>query len=170
MAGNEDHMAYGDYPGQKSSSTRGLLGDTFNKFRDKYNTHTQGQQQQHQQQQQSHYNTPGGYPSHPPPQGYGQPSSQGPPPPHQQPGGYAPTQSPNPQSSQGAKPPKSDLVSGLLGKVQGIGSDLAQKLGSSIDPQAYATYGTGTQAGEKARYGSFAPERDHNDAKWVAVS
>ncbi|KMU81459.1 phospholipase D1 [Coccidioides immitis RMSCC 3703] len=62
--------------------------------------------------------------------------------------------------------PKSDLVSGLLGKVQGIGSDLAQKLGSSIDPQAYATYGTGTQAGEKARYGSFAPERDHNDAKW----
>ncbi|EER25243.1 Phospholipase D active site motif containing protein [Coccidioides posadasii C735 delta SOWgp] len=166
MAGNEDHMAYGDYPGQKSSSTRGLLGDTFNKFRDKYNAHTQGQQQQHQQQQQSHYNTQGGYPSHPPPQGYGQPSSQGPPPPHQQPGGYAPTQSPNPQSSQGAKPPKSDLVSGLLGKVQGIGSDLAQKLGSSIDPQAYATYGTGTQAGEKARYGSFAPERDHNDAKW----
>lgn len=67
MADKDNNMAYGDYPGQPSergSGTRGLLGDAFNKFRDKYNTHTQGQSQQSSQgqQQPSHYNTHGGYP------------------------------------------------------------------------------------------------------------
>lgn len=67
MADKDNNMAYGDYPGQPSergSGTRGLLGDTFNKFRDKYNAHTQGQSQQglQGQQQQSHYNAPAGYP------------------------------------------------------------------------------------------------------------
>ncbi|EEP79989.1 hypothetical protein UREG_04831 [Uncinocarpus reesii 1704] len=176
MSGKEDHMAYGDYPGQeseRSSGTRSLLGDTLNKFRDKYHAHTQGQQQQSAPgYQQPHYNTQGGYPGQPPAQGYGQPSSQGAPPPHQQQqGGYygstpVPAQTQNPPYYQGTKPPKTDLVSGLLGKVQGIGSDLAQKIGSSIDPQAYATYGSSTQADGKIRYSSFAPERDYNDAKW----
>ena len=61
-------------------------------------------------------------------------------------------------------------MSSLLGKAQSIGSDLAQQIGSNLDPQAYATYGTsssqGTGADSKNRFGSFAPERHHNDAKW----
>lgn len=60
------------------------------------------------------------------------------------------------------------MVTGLLGKIQGIGSEYAQKLGSSIDPQAYAQYGSpNTAHGDgKNRYGSFAPDRDYNDVKW----
>ncbi|WEW61226.1 phospholipase D [Emydomyces testavorans] len=176
MSRKEDHMAYGDYPGQESErgggGTRSLLGDTFNKFRDKYHASTQGQSQQSSQgqHQQPHYNTQAGYPGQPPAQSQGQSHPQGPPQQQQQGGhyGHPPnlTQSPNPPYSQGTKPPKQDLVSGLLGKVQGIGSDLAQKIGSTIDPQAYATYGPSTHGGEKARYGSFAPERNYNDAKW----
>lgn len=56
--------------------------------------------------------------------------------------------------------------------MQHFGSGLAQQIGSNLDPQAYATYGSsapsadGSGAGGQARYGSFAPERNHNDAKW----
>ncbi|KAI2423890.1 hypothetical protein LOZ30_005859 [Ophidiomyces ophidiicola] len=170
MAGKDNNMAYGDTPVQGSSkggSTRALFGDTFNKLRDKYQTHTQGAPAG--QYQQPHYNTQVPHSNQPPSQGIGQPSPQGGQQPQPPQGGYygnAP-QTQNPPYQQGGKPPKPDFVSGLLGKVQGMGSEWAQKIGSSIDPQAYATYGPSTtQPGEKTRYGSFAPERDYNDAKW----
>jgi phosphatidylserine/phosphatidylglycerophosphate/cardiolipin synthase-like enzyme len=67
------------------------------------------------------------------------------------------------------KPPKEDKLSGLLGKLQGtvteIGSEFAQKLGTTIDPQAYAEYGP-SKPNTEHRFGSFAPPREHNDAKW----
>lgn len=58
------------------------------------------------------------------------------------------------------------MVSGLLGRIQGVGSDIAQRIGSNLDPQAYATYGPESQGNAKNPHGSFAPQRSHNDAKW----
>lgn len=103
-------------------------------------------------------NFQGGAPSH----GYDQ--SQG------QPHGHDLTQQPNPSyygdnPTDSSKPPKPDFVSGLLGKVQNIGSELAGRIGSNIDPQAYATYGPEGNATQN-RHGSFAPERNYNNAKW----
>jgi phospholipase D1/2 len=55
-----------------------------------------------------------------------------------------------------------------LGKIQGtvtdLGSDLATKLGTAIDPQAYAEYGA-TKPTTEHRFGSFAPPREHNEVK-----
>ncbi|KAL7358887.1 phospholipase D Active site domain-containing protein [Histoplasma ohiense] len=173
MSGKEDPLAYGHYGGQGESERgggegggeRSLLGDTLHKFRDKYKTYSGGQPSQ-QPYQQSHYDTQGGYQGQPGSHGYGQqfPQSQQP---------YtAPGQQPYNEHIQGqnppyhqSKPPKSDMVSGLLGKIQGIGSDVAQKLGSTLDPQAYAQYGPGPSNSQN-RFGSFAPPREHCDAKW----
>lgn len=44
------------------------------------------------------------------------------------------------------------------------GSDFAQRLGTAIDPQAYAEYGQ--QRPDTERFGSFAPPRQGNDVKW----
>lgn len=67
------------------------------------------------------------------------------------------------------KPAKEDKLSGFLGKLQGtvteFGSEFAQKLGTTIDPQAYAEYGP-SKPNAEIRFGSFAPPREHNDAKW----
>ncbi|KAK2834911.1 hypothetical protein FQN49_006794 [Arthroderma sp. PD_2] len=174
MAGNEDHLAYGNAPGQQSDraggsgSTMSFLGDTLRGFRDKYAQHgqqgQQGQQQQHPGQPSNHGYNPQGQAQYQqtPQQGTSQ-------------YGADPTHGQNPQYYQGSsggnnnggKPPKSDLVSGIFGKIQGIGSEMAQRIGSNLDPQAYATYGAGTAASNsKNRYGSFAPARDHGDAKW----
>jgi phospholipase D1/2 len=55
-----------------------------------------------------------------------------------------------------------------LGKIQGtvtdLGSELATKLGTAIDPQAYAEYGA-TKPTTEHRFGSFAPPREHNEVK-----
>lgn len=65
-------------------------------------------------------------------------------------------------------PQKEDKIQGLLGKIQGtvtdLGSGLATKLGTAIDPQAYAAYGA-TKPSSEHRFGSFAPPREHNDVK-----
>ncbi|KAK2734211.1 hypothetical protein FQN55_002878 [Onygenales sp. PD_40] len=181
MSGKDDHLAYGHYGGQEESErsgggARSLLGDTLHKFRDKYNEYSASGSQP---QQQSHYNTQGGHQGPPGSHGYQQafPGSQ-------QSYGQAPYNDPvhgqnppyadsthgqNPPYQSGSKPQKPDLVSGLLGKVQGIGSDLAQKLGSTLDPQAYAQYGPQTGHGHgqsQNRFGSFAPPRERCDAKW----
>ncbi|KAF3483297.1 phospholipase D Active site domain-containing protein [Arthroderma uncinatum] len=183
MAGNEDHLAYGNAPGQPSDratgsgGARGFLGDTLRTFRDKYAHHGGQQQGQHGQQgQQGHQGQQ--YPGQPSNQGYN-PQAQYQQTPQGQQGtsqyGPDPTHGQNPQyyqgtdggSHSGGKPPKTDLVSGIFGKIQGIGSEMAQRIGSNLDPQAYATYGVGaTSSNSKNRYGSFAPTRDHCDAKW----
>ncbi|KAL1961112.1 hypothetical protein VTO42DRAFT_3057 [Malbranchea cinnamomea] len=187
MAGKDDPLAYGYYPGQKEGESergfvgdtaRGLLGDTLRKFRDKYDKYSSQSHSSSSQQR-----PPEGYPGGPPTHGSGQapiPPYQQPqqyhhqqqPPQHQHSGGDL-TQSPNPpyhdsaptgdNNSSSNKPPK--IVSSLLGKIQDIGSEVAQRIGSSLDPQAYATYG-GPSTASQHRYGSFAPERSHNNAKW----
>jgi phospholipase D1/2 len=48
--------------------------------------------------------------------------------------------------------------------VTDLGSDLATKIGTAIDPQAYAQYGAIKPTTEH-RFGSFAPPREHNDVK-----
>lgn len=67
------------------------------------------------------------------------------------------------------QPPKDDKVHGFLGKIQGtvtdLGSEVAQRLGTAIDPQAYAQYGP-SKPGTEHRFGSFAPSRENNDVKW----
>jgi phospholipase D1/2 len=71
-------------------------------------------------------------------------------------------QNPPYQSSSAAKP---DKLSGLIGKLQTIGSEVAEKIGTSLDPEAYAQYGANKPNAEN-RFGSFAPQRRHNDVKW----
>ncbi|KAG0158289.1 hypothetical protein PDIDSM_5802 [Penicillium digitatum] len=65
--------------------------------------------------------------------------------------------------------PKEDKLSGFLGKLQStvteLGSEFAQKIGTALDPQAYAEYGLSKPSTEH-RFGSFAPTREHNDVKW----
>ncbi|BAE61299.1 unnamed protein product [Aspergillus oryzae RIB40] len=67
------------------------------------------------------------------------------------------------------KPPKEDKLSGLFGKIQGavaeIGTDLGQRIGTALDPQAYAEYGQ-VKPQTQHRFGSFAPDRQGNDVKW----
>lgn len=46
-----------------------------------------------------------------------------------------------------------------------IGSDFAQRLGTALDPQAYAEYGQ-QKPDTGYRFGSFAPARQGNDVKW----
>ncbi|KAJ5563501.1 Phospholipase D/Transphosphatidylase [Penicillium sp. DV-2018c] len=154
---HQDDLAYGYHDKERGSAegSRGL-GSTFKKLRDTYKSY-QGSAQGNTNQtynpsgyQESSYPTqnqtsPYGYSQH------SQTSEQ-----HQNPDYYG-------------KPPKEDKVSGLLGKIQGtvteIGSEFAQKLGTTIDPQAYAEYGPSKPNAEH-RFGSFAPTREHNDVKW----
>ncbi|KLJ11856.1 phospholipase D [Blastomyces silverae] len=176
MSGKEDPLAYGYYGGQGEpergsgdgrggGGERSLLGDTIHKFRDKYKTYSGGPGSQ-QPYQQSHYNTHNAQQGQSGSQGYGQPYPQ-PPQPYAAPGQQPynePPQGQNPPYHEN-KPSKPDMVSGLLGKIQGIGSGVAQKLGSTLDPQAYAQYGPPPPTSQN-RFGSFAPPREHCDAKW----
>jgi phospholipase D1/2 len=57
----------------------------------------------------------------------------------------------------------------LFGKFQGVvadmGSEVAQRLGTAIDPKGYAEYGN-TKPQSQHRFGSFAPDRHENDVQW----
>jgi phospholipase D1/2 len=57
----------------------------------------------------------------------------------------------------------------LFGKLQDVvadlGGEVAQRLGTAIDPQGYAQYGK-PQPQTQHRFGSFAPERHGNDVQW----
>lgn len=44
------------------------------------------------------------------------------------------------------------------------GSEFATKIGTAIDPQAYAQYGANPNT--NTRFNSFAPPRENNDVKW----
>lgn len=46
-----------------------------------------------------------------------------------------------------------------------IGSDFGQRLGTAIDPQAYAEYGQ-VRPEADLPFSSFAPPRQGNDVKW----
>ncbi|KAL3467784.1 hypothetical protein BJX64DRAFT_283253 [Aspergillus heterothallicus] len=165
MSHNQDDLAYGQYHGDsqragEQGSARSLVGDTFSMLKSKYKTH-QGSQSG---------TPPPGHQSQPPPsQGY-------PPPTYGSPYDQNPNQSypsynnpgPNQSSSNQGKPPKQDKMSGLFGKFQGVvadlGGEVAQRLGTAIDPQGYAEYGAKPQS--QHRFGSFAPHRQGNDVQW----
>lgn len=46
-----------------------------------------------------------------------------------------------------------------------IGSDVAHRLGTAIDPHAYADYGQ-VKPDENQPFACFAPSRQGNDVKW----
>ncbi|PYH98474.1 phospholipase D/nuclease [Aspergillus ellipticus CBS 707.79] len=154
MTRQEEGLAYGQYNqdsarGSSSDTARGFVGDTFSKLKQTYKSQ-QTQQGTSQQQSQS--------------AGYGAENqtyqSQGSSQPHAAQG--------SPQASQGQKPQKpqkQDKFSGLFGKLEELGNEVAQKLGTALDPQAYAQYGAVKPHSEN-RFGSFAAPRQGNDVKW----
>ncbi|KAJ5083562.1 hypothetical protein N7456_012989 [Penicillium angulare] len=174
MSQHNDDLAYGGYYESSRGSgdnSRGL-GGTFKKLRDTYKTHSSSSQPSGQPGQSGQpYNQPYSQSSNPssnqqgPPgqnyQGQNQSSQYG----------YS-SQSPNPQYQQQphqGQGRKEDKLSGFLNKLQGTvteyGSEWATKIGTTIDPQAYAQYGHNKPTTEH-RFDSFAPPREHNDAKW----
>ncbi|KAJ5812930.1 Phospholipase D family [Penicillium robsamsonii] len=154
----QDDLAYGGYyEGAERGSGDGSrgLGDTFKKLRDTYKSHGSSHGQASQTYNPSGYQSQS-YPTQTEPQyGYDQ-QNQNTSGQHQNPNYYG-------------KPQKEDKLAGFLGKLQGtvteFGSEFVQKIGTTIDPQAYAEYGTSKPNAEH-RFGSFAPPREHNDAKW----
>ncbi|RMZ36887.1 hypothetical protein AFCA_008092 [Aspergillus flavus] len=173
MSNRDDHLAYGQYYGQdgtrggQGESTRGFVGDTFKMLKETYKSHhsrqgaprpqqSQGQQSQGQGSNQDYYggqnNQQSSFQNT-----YGRP----PEPQYQDPN--------KPQGKPQGKPPKEDKLSGLFGKIQGavaeIGTDLGQRIGTALDPQAYAEYGQ-VKPQTQHRFGSFAPDRQGNDVKW----
>ncbi|KXG47885.1 Phospholipase D/Transphosphatidylase [Penicillium griseofulvum] len=153
----QDDLAYGGYyDGAERGSGEGSrgLGDTFKKLRDTYKSHGSSHGQANQTYNPSGYQGQS-YPTQTEPQ-YGYDQSQNTSGQHQNPDYYG-------------KPPKEDKLAGFLGKLQGtvteLGSEFAQKIGTTIDPQAYAEYGPSKPNAEH-RFGSFAPPREHNDVKW----
>ncbi|KAJ5690612.1 Phospholipase D/Transphosphatidylase [Penicillium macrosclerotiorum] len=162
MSQQNDDLAYGRYhESERGSDGSRSLGDTFKKFRDTYKSHQGSSKPSSQsygpgssthQSDQNQSQAPYGY-SH----GAGDQSQ--------------PYQQPYQQSEyQGhGRPPKEDKLSGFLGKIQGavtdFGSEFATKVGTAIDPQAYAQYGASKPTTEH-RFGSFAPPREQNDVKW----
>ncbi|KAJ5811553.1 Phospholipase D/Transphosphatidylase [Penicillium riverlandense] len=160
----QDDLAYGQYyqgsDRGATDSAKGLVGDTFNMLRHAYKSH-QGSAQPGQQT----YNQGGPQTGYPPqnqsgPYGYS----------HDNTNPNATYQQQYPQPEYQNKPPKDDRIGGLLGKLQGtvagLGSEFATKIGTTIDPQAYAQYGPGNPGSNEHRFGSFAPHREHNDVKW----
>ncbi|GFF70336.1 hypothetical protein IFM62136_07814 [Aspergillus lentulus] len=165
MSRREDDLAYGQYHRREDGqgeSTRSFVGDTFKKLKDTYKQQHSQPQQTGQSQSQGPF--PGGYGG----QSYqNQGSSQSHPYGSQN---QNPYQDPYQNPEQQGKPAKQDKLSGLLGKLQdtvtGLGSEVAQRVGNVLDPQqAYAQYGPNKPQSEH-RFGSFAPPRQANDAKW----
>lgn len=67
------------------------------------------------------------------------------------------------------KPQKHIGISGLLDKLEGavadISEEVTQRIGNKPNVQAPAPYGV-ENANTPNRYGSFAPQRLHNEVKW----
>ncbi|KAJ5102138.1 Phospholipase D/Transphosphatidylase [Penicillium alfredii] len=152
---HDDHLAYGRYyqgsDRGAADSARGLVGDTFKKLRNTYKAHGSSHASNQTYNQGAHQEA---YPN----QNQNQP-----------PYGYSNTGDAATQPQYHNQPPKEDRIQGFLGKLQGtvteLGTDVAQRLGTAIDPQAYAEYGPG-KPGTENRFGSFAPPREQNDVKW----
>lgn len=141
MSGGQDPLAYGRYYEDEAEGQRGL-SDTARGFL------SDGLKKFKDQYGSSHS---GG-------QGQQQQSYSGQPPSYQS-GSY------NQQT-----PHKQDKLSSFLDKfeetVSGVGSQIAQKIGTTIDADAYAGYGSSSNANSRNRFGSFAPPREANDVKW----
>jgi phospholipase D1/2 len=166
MSGGDNPLAYGRYYGESdntqggerglSDSARGLLSDGLKKFKGHYG---QGQQQQGQQQQNYNYGAGTGPPQPSQSGSYDQQQPQQ----HQ----YQQQQYQDPN-----RPPRQDKLSGFLGKFQDtvsdVGSQLAQKIGTTLDADGYSQYGSSSNnnTNNAQRFKSFAPPRENNDVKW----
>lgn len=191
MSGGNDPLAYGHYYGGKDDgqaegerglgdSARGFLSDGLQKLKSQYSSHSTGQQgysSQSQSQSQS------GAPAAGQPQPYQSGSYQQQPQPSQSAAPYGhhspyqnTTQNPNTAYSTQNRPSRQGLSS-LLDRfeetVSDVGSQLAQKIGTTIDADAYAGYGptnananNNNSGGSNTRFNSFAPPRGNNDVKW----
>ncbi|KAL9105294.1 MAG: hypothetical protein Q9227_009509 [Pyrenula ochraceoflavens] len=188
MSGRDDDLAYGESYGADrgsgggyQSSDRGLIGDTFNKLRDKYHA-SQGQPQQPYGQNQQQYSQ-GQQPYGQGQQAYGQQQYAQ----SQQPYGqnqqqYGQSQQGYSQGQQSYQPPpgqgtysgqpqypggpptfppqqKPDFISSVFdkvhGAVHGLGSDLAQAVGGHYEPHHASTGSTNFNAlGEPVAEGS----------------
>ncbi|PWY88921.1 phospholipase D/nuclease [Aspergillus heteromorphus CBS 117.55] len=158
MTRQEEDLAYGQYHQNSAtpSSTdtaRGFVSDTFGKLKQTYKAQSSSQQASSQQSQ----------PARPSPLFTR-------PPPVSTPGTNRPVTQNQTYQSQGSphqaqKPQKQDKFSGLFGKLEELGNEVAQKLGTALDPQAYAQYGPVKPQSEN-RFGSFAPPRQGNEVKW----
>ncbi|KAJ5894676.1 Phospholipase D/Transphosphatidylase [Penicillium taxi] len=155
MSQQNNDLAYGGYyeAERGSDGSRGL-SDTFKKFRDTYGSYSGSSNQGHEQYQNQNQS---------PNQNQNQGQNQAPQ------YGYNDQNAPPPNQYQ-QRPHKEDKIGGFLDKIQdvvtNIGSEFATKLGTAVDPQAYAQYGTGGKPATENRFGSFAPPREHNDVKW----
>lgn len=187
----DDDLAYGqDYSGNRGyndqyggqeGQDRGIIGDTFKKFKSKYDQH---QGRRPQQQDFGYGNNPSsstvgsqsgggsGYAGGP----YNQQASQ-----YGQPGQLAYPGAPPPQAPQ-QKPSGADkLLGGLIGSVTSIGDDVQKLFGSSHGqrpPQGQYGYQPGLQSNLQTqtpavsgptqhRYDStFAGPKSGNDVKW----
>lgn len=184
---NEDDMAYGDYYGQQrgesSGQDRSLLGDTFKKFKSKYDQHQQGQRPP---QDFGYGNNPSS--STVGSQQYGNVGGSG-----YTGGSYQPQQSGQsgqpaypggpPQQKPQGKPDLADKVlGGLLGSITSIGHDVQSMIGgSSSQKPNYAQasqqgYQPGLQTNLQTQTASghtnhrfdstFAGPKQGNDVKW----
>lgn len=166
MSGGQDPLAYGHYHSNRQGqyeeaaegerglgdSARGLFSDGMKKFKDQYGSHS-GQQQQQQSQQNYYSGSAAGQPQAYQSGSYNQPAAS-----------QSSSYSNNPN-----RPQKQDKLSSFLDRIEGtvsdVGSQLAQRIGTAIDPDAYAGYGAGNNS-SKNRFNSFAPTRENNDVKW----
>lgn len=164
MSGREDPLAYGRYyerqegeEGERGlgDSTRGFLTDGLKKLKDQYGSHSSGQ-----------YSS-SGYGQGQSGSGAGQPQAyQGS---YSQQSSYQnQNQNQNQSSYQNQNRPPRQGLSSFLDRfeetVSDVGSQLAQRIGTTIDADAYAGYGSNNNAGN--RFGSFAPSRGNNEVKW----
>ena len=189
MSNQPDDLAYGEDDEQSRGAggpegDRGIVGDTFRFIKDRYKQSQQPQQQygygQPQSGPQQQYGP--GYGATQPPYGQGSQvrsaqyncrdyeklnAQQNPDIPQQTQASYS--------ASQG-QPQKPDIATklfdGLHGALQGIGTDIAEKLGTHYEPQSqpYGTYagqgGYNSQSTRTNRFGSFATPKNGNDVKW----
>lgn len=177
MSGGDNPLAYGRYYGESdnsqggerglSDSARGFLSSGLKKVKDHYGQSQQGQQGQQGQQSFNYGAGTGPQPSQSGSYNYQQPQPQ-PQPQHQQQQQYQQQQQ---QFQDPSRPPHQDKLSGFLGKFQdtvsGVGVQLAQKIGTTLDADGYSQYGASTNNPNNAqRFKSFAPVRENNDVKW----
>ena len=157
MAGEhrEDPLAYGDFhqgrPAEANDDEeyeggeRGIIGDTFRKVRDKYQKPSPNYPGQNVTQSYQ-------------PQLYNQSTAQPP----------RPSQSSG--SSQQSNSFASSIFDKLHGVIHGLGSELKQSIGGQGETHSHTHAGAmcddGMHDNDQHRYGSFAAQRNGNDAKW----
>lgn len=160
MSGGQNPLAYGRSSGGQdeespadggdrglSDTARGFLSDGLKRFKDQYSSGHGGASQQQQGSSYSGLGSGPGYQS-----------------------GSSNQADVNNSPQYLSRPLKQDKLSSLLNKfeetVSDVGAQLAQKIGTTIDADAYAGYGPSNTAASKNRFGSFAPPRENNDVKW----